>query len=49
MADLRFDADYDVTLEFDEQDAREASERAQAFLDRIHPLLTSSIPPQDLE
>ncbi len=39
MADLRFDADYDVTLEFDETDGREACERASAFLDRVRPLL----------
>ena len=42
-------SDYDASLEFDEQDAREASDRAAAFLDRIRPLLTRSIPPEDLE
>ena len=42
-------SDYDAMLHFDEQDAREASDRAAAFMDRIRPLLTSSIPPQDLE
>lgn len=42
-------SDYDAMLHFDEDDAREASDRAAAFLDRIHPLLTSSIPPEDLE
>ena len=42
-------SDYDAMLHFDEQDAREASDRAAAFLDRIHPLLTRSIPPEDLE
>ena len=47
--DRRNVSDYDVSVGFDEQDAREACERAQAFLDRIRPLLTSSIPPQDLE
>ena len=48
-ADERIASDYDAMLHFDEQDAREASDRAAAFLDRIHPLLTNSIPPQDLE
>ena len=42
-------SDYDAMLHFDEDDAREASDRAAAFLDRIHPLLTRSIPPEDLE
>ena len=48
-ADERVASDYDASLEFDEQDAREASNRAAAFLNRIRPLLTRSIPPQDLE
>ena len=42
-------SDYDAMLHFDEQDAREASDRAAAFLDRIRPLLTGSIPPESLE
>ncbi len=46
---LRDVADYQVTAKLDEDDAREASDRAAAFLDRIHPLLTRSIPPEDLE
>ena len=49
LAALRDVADYQVTVEFDEQDAREACHRADAFLNRIHPLLTTSIPPQHLE
>ena len=44
-ADERIASDYDASLHFDEQDAREASHRAAAFLDRIRPLLTHSIPP----
>ena len=46
---LREVADYQVTVEFDETDARDACERADAFLNRIRPLLTNSIPPEDLE
>ena len=42
-------SDYDATVEFDDQDAREACDRAGAFLNRIHPLLARSIPPEDLE
>ena len=42
-------SDYDAETEFDETDAREACDRANAFLDRIRPLLTTSIPPADLE
>ena len=48
-ADERTVSDYDAETQFDEQDAREACERADAFLDRIRPLLTSSIPPEDLD
>lgn len=49
LSSIREVADYRVTEVIDQQDAREASDRAAAFLDRIHPLLTRSIPPQDLE
>ena len=49
LGTLREVADYQVTVEFDETDARDACERADAFLNRIRPLLTSSIPPEDLE
>ena len=42
-------ADYQVTAEVDETDGREACERADAFLNRIRPLLPRSIPPKDLE
>ena len=45
----RIASDYDAKLHFDEQDAREACHRADAFLNRIHPLLTTSIPPEHLE
>ena len=48
-ADERVASDYDAKLHFDEQDAREACDRANAFLDRIRPVLTTSIPPQHLE
>ena len=46
---LREVADYQVTAQFDETDARDACQRADVFLDRIRPLLTDSIPPEDLE
>ncbi len=42
-------ADYRVTEVIDETDAREACDRANAFLDRIRPLLAASIPPQHVE
>ena len=48
-ADERIASDYDAMLHFDQQDAREANDRAAAFMDRIHPLLTRSIPPESLE
>ena len=48
-ADERIASDYDPKLHFDEADAREACDRANAFLDRIHPLLAASIPPKHLE
>ena len=48
-ADERIVSDYDAETELDEPDARDACERADAFLNRIRPLLTSSIPPEDLE
>ena len=49
LSALREVADYQVTAQFDQTDARDACERADAFLDRIRPLLTSSIPSKDLE
>ena len=42
-ADLRISADYDTMMKFDEADARESCERAQAFLDRIQVLLGDAI------
>ncbi len=49
LSALREVADYQVTAEFDETDGREACERADAFLNRIRPLLDGSIPSKDLE
>ena len=46
-ADLRIISDYDVIRLFDEADAREACERADAFLTRIRALLANSIPPEE--
>ena len=46
-ADLRISADYDVMTKFDEADARDACEHAQAFLDRIRSLLGDAIPSED--
>ena len=45
----RIASDYDAETQFDETDARHACDRANSFLDRIPPLLTTSIPPEDLE
>ncbi len=41
---LRNHADYEVDMVFGEADARDAYQRAAAFLDRIRPLLTDYIP-----
>ena len=49
LSALRETADYDAAAQFDETDGHNACERAESFLDRIRPLLTSSIPPEDLE
>ena len=48
-ADERTVSDYDAETQFDETDARDACERANAFINRIRPLLTTSIRPEDLE
>jgi uncharacterized protein (UPF0332 family) len=48
-ADLRVISDYDVIRSFDDADAREACDRADAFLARIRTLLASSIPPEELD
>ena len=45
----RIASDYDVSAEFDETDGREACERADAFLNRMRPLLAPSIPSEGLE
>ena len=49
LSALRETADYDAAAQFDETDGRDACQRADVFLDRIRPLLTDSIPPEDLE
>jgi uncharacterized protein (UPF0332 family)/predicted nucleotidyltransferase len=46
-ADRRLLSNYDVTTTFDETDARESCERAQAFLDRIRILLGDALPAED--
>ena len=49
LAKLRNDADYEVEMVFGEADARDAYQRAAAFLDRIRALLTDYIPLDELE
>ena len=49
LSNLRFDADYNVTQRFGEADARDAYQRAVAFLNRIRAFLTSRIPLDQLE
>ena len=44
---LRIAADYDIEEVFNEPDARSAYNRAQAFLNRMQPILTDSIPLQE--
>ena len=46
---LRRAADYNVTRNFSEPDARLACERAEAFVNRIRALLATTIPPEKLE
>ena len=46
-ADRRLLSNYDVTTTFDETDARESCERAQAVLDRIRILLGDALPAED--
>ena len=48
-ADERISSDYDAATQFDEADARDACERAEAFLNRIRSLLAPSIPSEGLE
>ena len=47
-SDQRIHSDYDIGLVYSEADARESCESARSFLNRIHPLLAVSIPPEDL-
>ena len=49
LSRLRSDADYQVEMVFGEADARDAYQRAAAFLDRIRELLTDYIPLDELE
>ena len=44
LSDLRRVADYNVEAVFTEPDGRSAYERAQAFLNRIRPILADAIP-----
>ena len=48
MLSLRTLADYDVSTEFSEADARMAADRAAAFLNRIRNLLATTIPGEQL-
>ena len=48
MANARADADYKVKLTFDVDDANVAYVRAEAFLNRIHTLLATVIPAEEL-
>ena len=48
MLSLRTLADYDVSTEFSEADARMAADRAAAFLNRIRILLATTIPGEQL-
>jgi uncharacterized protein (UPF0332 family) len=43
LADLRLDADYNVTVIFSQADAASACERADAFAHRIHALLAGIV------
>jgi uncharacterized protein (UPF0332 family) len=43
LSGLRIVADYDVEVTFTEPDGRSAYERAEAFLNRIRPLLAATI------
>ena len=48
LYDLRNRADYVVDAEFSEADAQDAIARAEAFLNRIHALLATAIPAEEL-
>ncbi|MDE2786759.1 MAG: HEPN domain-containing protein [Chloroflexota bacterium] len=49
LADLRLDADYSVTVIFNEADAADACQQADAFAERIHILLTGIVAPERLQ
>ena len=49
IADRRMISDYDATRTFDEADAHEAYERAEAFMERIRTLLAERVQLEDLE
>lgn len=49
LADLRLDADYNVSVIFTAADAATACEQADGFASRIHALLTDSIAPERLQ
>ena len=44
LSNLRITAEYDVEATFNEPDARSAYEHAEAFLNRIRPIITDAIP-----
>ena len=44
LHELRIEADYRLSSTFAEADARQSCERAQAFLNRIRPLLAGTVP-----
>ena len=44
LSGLRMDADYDVDITFNEPDGRSAYNRAEAFLNRIRPIVATAIP-----
>ncbi len=49
LADARLNADYDVDLTFDVNDATVTHARAEAFLNRIRELLAGAIPAEQLQ
>ena len=44
LSDLRQAADYNAQATFNEQDGRSAYNRAEAFLNRIRPIVAAAIP-----
>ncbi len=48
LADLRLAADYDIRVIFSEADASSACQRADAFANRTHVLLTRTVAPERL-